>query len=188
MKLVVIGASTGGVELLSWLVSQLPANLKYPILIVQHIPTDMPDSYINTIAKGSRVSVKEAYHLEHIKPGTVYFAPADYHLMVESKDLLALSVDDKVNYARPSIDVLFYSAAEVYKQNCVGIVLTGANSDGAAGALAIQEYGGEVLVQDPKTAQIGVMPKAVKEKLDLPTDKCLTPQQIADYLANLNKM
>lgn len=188
MQLVVIGASTGGVELLSWLLAQLPANINYPILVVQHIPVDMPDSYIGTISRGASITVKEAQHLEKIKPGIVYFAPADYHLMVETRQLMALSVDEKVNYARPSIDVLFHSAAEVFKKDCVGIVLTGANSDGTDGSLAIKEHGGRVFVQDPSTAQIAVMPASVKKQLNLTTDKCLTPQQIAEYLANLNKV
>lgn len=186
MQLVVIGASTGGVEMLSWLLAQLPANIDYPVLVVQHIPKDMPDSYIDSISRNASLEIKEAQHLEHIKPGTVYFAPADYHLMVETRKQVALSVDDKVNYARPSIDVLFHSAAEVFTNDCTGIILTGANTDGTCGCISIKKYGGEVLVQDPNTAQIAVMPDSVKKELGLSADKCLTPQQIAEYLANLN--
>lgn len=188
MQLVVIGASTGGIELLSWLLAQLPENISYPILIVQHMPQDMPDSYIDTISRGARVRVQEAQHLAKIAPDVVYFAPADYHLLIENKEELVLSADPKVNYARPSIDVLFQSAAEVFAGECLGVVLTGANSDGAVGSASIIEHGGRVLVQDPATAQVGVMPNAVKKILNLSADNCLSPQQIADYLANLSRV
>ncbi|MCF6777208.1 chemotaxis protein CheB [Thiotrichales bacterium 19X7-9] len=188
MKVIVIGASAGGINLLSQMLIKLPKPYVLPILIAQHMPYDMPDSYIERLNKHVQLKVKEASHCECIQPGIIYFAPAGYHLLVEADFTLSLSVDERVNYARPAIDVLFQSAAEVFQESLIAIVLTGANCDGVEGAKAVQDYGGCVWVQSPETAFAQVMPKAVKEALKLSSKFCLSPNELIEYLINLNQV
>lgn len=163
---VAIGASTGGLYALKRLLPALPDDFPCPILIVQHIsPTS--DNYLTVILdKISRIHVKEADEKEIILPGTAYIAPPDYHLLVEADKTLSLSVEDKVNYARPSIDVLFQTAADAYKENLVGILLTGANADGSEGIHYIKKRGGFTIVQDPQEAESPVMPNAAIQRCD----------------------
>lgn len=182
MKTVVIGASAGGIKLLSAFLPQIPKEFNSPIIITQHIPEDMPDNYIERINRKANLNVVEAKHLDIIKAGNIYFAPAGYHLLVESKKYLALSVDERVNYSRPSIDVLFESAAEIFMENLLGIVLTGANEDGVLGAKAILDSGGTVIVQDPTSAEVAVMPQAVLSKLESARLLRFNTNKIMDYL------
>jgi two-component system, chemotaxis family, protein-glutamate methylesterase/glutaminase len=109
---------------------------------------------------GSALTVKDADEKEAIRPGFVYFAPANYHLLIETDHTFSLSIDPKVNYSRPSIDVLFESAANVYGPRLIAILLTGANNDGAKGLQLIKEKGGLVIVQDPRSAEFSFMPEA----------------------------
>ena len=127
--------------------------------------------------------VQEAQDKEHIKPGHVYFAPADYHLLVDTGPSLALSIDEPVNFSRPSIDVLFESAADIYRERLLGIVLTGASQDGAAGLAAIHRLGGRTVVQDPASALVPLMPESARRRS--PVDFVLPLEQIADLLQAL---
>jgi two-component system chemotaxis response regulator CheB len=182
---VVIGASAGGVNALHKVLVPLPADIAIPILVVQHrLPT--PDDYLAfSLNKSCQLVVKEAEEKEPVEPGTVYVAPANYHLLVERDQTLSLSVDDKVCYSRPSIDVLFETAAEVYRSGLVGIIMTGASGDGAAGLGRIKENGGLTIVQDPATAEYAVMPlSAIRENA---VDKILSLQEIASFLAQFSK-
>lgn len=158
---IVIGVSTGGVQALKTLLGQLPADFPLPILIVQHISPDAGDGMAKLLDSLCAIRVKEADEQEKILPGTVYLAPPNYHLLVEQGGTLALSADPPVSYARPSVDVLFESAAEVFGPGLVGIVLTGANYDGSRGAVAIKQRGGLVVVQDPADAVAQQMPESV---------------------------
>ena len=126
------------------------------------------------------LEVKEAEEKEPVQPGYVYFAPANYHLLIEDDRSFALSIDEKVNYTRPSIDVLFESAADVYGSSLIGIILSGANNDGVAGMLRIKRSGGLVIVQDPDTADAPFMPKAVLEAISV--DYKLAPRSIGHLL------
>ena len=186
MKAIVIGASAGGIKLLTKILSKLPKNYGFPILVAQHIPYDMPDSYLENMNSDSELTIKEAQHNEDISWGYVYFAPADYHLLVESEHKLALSVDPPVHYARPSIDVLFQSAAEVFKKDLVGIILTGANEDGAEGVRLIKMFGGKVIVQHPETAEVSVMPEAARQAIKMPINECLNVDEIIQFLIKIN--
>jgi two-component system chemotaxis response regulator CheB len=160
VEAIVVGASAGAVEALSRLLPALPADYPLPLLIVVHIPPDRDNALVALLRQRSRLAVVEAEDKAPIAPGTAYFAPADYHLLVETDRTLALSADDLVLFSRPSIDVLFESAAQAYGPALVGVVLTGANEDGARGLAAIAEAGGLALVQDPDEASARTMPDA----------------------------
>ncbi|GAA4330163.1 chemotaxis protein CheB [Pigmentiphaga soli] len=157
---VVIGASAGGIEALGTLLPALPADFAPPVLVVQHIVPDHASLLAELFADRCAVRVEEASDKREIAGGCIYFAPPDYHLQVEPDRTLALSVDDAVNFSRPSIDVLFESAAWTYGPRLLGILLTGASPDGAAGLLAIRQAGGRTWVQDPATAAMDIMPLA----------------------------
>ncbi len=167
-KAVVIGVSAGGLNALKELLLLLPGNFNMAVIIVQHrLNSDSTflSDYYNDI---SELKVKEAELREKIEAGIVYFAPAGYHLYVEKDRTFGLSLDPLVNYSIPSIDVLFTSAAEVYRDELIGIVLTGANRDGAEGLFDIKEQGGLTIVQDPATAYAADMPEAAIKRANPP--------------------
>lgn len=157
---IVIGVSSGGISALKILFSILPADFNIPIIIVQHIGPRSDSQWIQILNEKSKIEIKEADEKEKIKKGIVYIAPPNYHLLIEKNKTFSLSIDERVNYARPSIDVLFESAAEAYKSTLIGIILTGANHDGAKGIKCIKEYGGLVIIQDPDTAESVYMPRS----------------------------
>ncbi len=157
---VVIGASAGGIAALEKVLSKLKNNCTLSILIVQHISADGGRYLVEHFGSSCDLPVQEAEDKEKIEPGTIYFAPANYHLLVEREKTMALSIDAKVNYSRPAIDVLFTTAAEAYGQKLVGVVLTGANADGAAGLARIKDMGGLTVVQSPESAEVATMPQA----------------------------
>jgi two-component system chemotaxis response regulator CheB len=156
---VVIGASAGGVDALSTLLPALPAGLRAPVFVVLHLPREHRSLLVEIFTPKCAVPVREALDKEPVAPGTVYFAPPDYHLLLDVGPRLALSVDPPVHYSRPAIDVLFQSAADVYGPRLLGLVLTGGNEDGAAGLVAIRAAGGLTGVQDPADAQVPRMPE-----------------------------
>ncbi|UXY15367.1 chemotaxis protein CheB [Chitiniphilus purpureus] len=160
LQAVVIGASAGGIEALLRLLPALPATCACPIVTVLHLPEGHTSLLPEVFAPRVALAVKEADEKEVLQPGTLYFAPPGYHLLIESDRTFALSIDAPVHYSRPSIDVLFQSAATVYGGSLAAVLLTGANEDGATGLARVVECGGRVLIQDPDEAQIAVMPKA----------------------------
>jgi two-component system chemotaxis response regulator CheB len=143
---VVIGASAGGVEALSVLLPALSAESKAAFFIVLHLPRDRPSLLSEIFARKCRLPVKEAQDKESVTPGTVYFAPTNYHLLLDPGPQMALSADDPVHHSRPSVDVLFESAAHIYAHRLLGIILTGANEDGAEGLAAVHDSGGVTVV------------------------------------------
>jgi two-component system chemotaxis response regulator CheB len=158
---VVIGASAGGLGALQILFSNIGKKFHLPVLMVQHMHPES-DDYLGQILKSySHLKFKEADDKEPIEMGTVYYAPANYHLLVSGDKSLVLNVDEKVNYCRPSVDVLFESAADVYRQRLIGIILTGSNQDGSAGMSMIKRRGGLTIVQDPLQAEVDTMPRSV---------------------------
>jgi two-component system, chemotaxis family, protein-glutamate methylesterase/glutaminase len=183
IEAVVIGASAGGVQALSVLLPALPAHALAAILIVLHLPRDRPSLLADVFAHKCSLGVLEAQDKQPIVPGTVYFAPANYHLLVDQGPQLALSVDDLVHHSRPSIDVLFESAAELYGNRLLGIILTGANEDGAQGLAAVHDSGGVTVVQEPATAH---SPQMILSALKLrPPDHVLSLHGIAAMLSTL---
>lgn len=160
IEALVIGASAGAVEALSAILPRLPADYPLAVIVVVHVPSDRRNALATLFQAKCRINVCEAEDKEPVAPGTVYFAPPDYHLLVEADRTLSLSADDPVLYSRPSIDVLFESAADAYGAALAGVVLTGANQDGARGLAAVAEAGGIALVEDPATATASTMPAA----------------------------
>ena len=165
-RAVVIGVSAGGIQALSTLLPLLPKDFSLPILVVQHRLAGSDDYITKSLNQICAMQVKEAEEKEAVKAGCVYLAPADYHLLVERDQTLSLSVDEKVNYSRPAIDVLFESAAYAWSSGLIGIVLTGANSDGAKGLALVKQLGGTAIVQNPDTAEHGTMPRAALASAD----------------------
>ena len=160
-RLVVVGASWGGFQAVGDLVAGLNERCALAVAVAQHRAPDAPaDAYVRAIQARSRLPVSEAEDKDQIEQGHVYVAPADYHLLVD-EDHFALSIEGPVRFSRPSIDVLFESAAESFGERAVAVVLTGANDDGCRGALAIKEAGGLVYAQDPETAERREMPDGV---------------------------
>jgi two-component system, chemotaxis family, protein-glutamate methylesterase/glutaminase len=181
---VVIGASAGGIEALTLLLPALPLGLRPPVFIVLHLPRDKPSVLAEIFARKCAVPVREAEDKETIAPGTVYFAPNNYHLLVDQGPHLSLSADDPVHHSRPSVDVLFESAADIYRDRLLGIILTGANDDGASGLAAVHDAGGVTVVQRPDTARA---PHMALSALKLrPADWVLTLDEIAGMLRTLD--
>jgi two-component system chemotaxis response regulator CheB len=163
IELVVIGASLGGLDALQLLLSGFPPGLPAAVAIVQHRLAGLESRLVVLLRKHSVLPVSEPEDKEPIRAGHVYLAPADYHLLVEP-GMFALSTEGPVNFARPSVDALFESAADGYGERLLGVVLTGSNEDGAAGADAIKRRGGVVLVQDPDDAFSPISPRAAIER------------------------
>lgn len=157
---IAIGVSTGGVQALKTLFGRLPSDFPLPLLVVQHISPEAGNGMAKLLDDQCAIRVKEADEQDVVLPGTVYLAPPNYHLLVEKACTLSLSADAPVSYARPSVDVLFESAAAVYGAGLIAMVLTGANHDGSRGAKAVKRRGGIVVVQDPEDAEARQMPDA----------------------------
>ncbi len=158
-KIVVMGASLGGMAALKVVLKALPKDFPLPLAVVVHRSTDHQGLLVKTLQKSSALSVVEVEDKQSILPGHAFVAPADYHLLVE-EDHFALSTEASVNYARPSIDVLFESAADCMGNQVMGVILSGANEDGALGLVAVKRRGGMTVVQDPATAEARAMPEA----------------------------
>jgi two-component system chemotaxis response regulator CheB len=182
--LVVIGASLGGLHALEILLAGLPAHFSLPVAIGQHRHQDADDALCAALQRCSALPVGEAEDKEAIVPGRVYVAPAGYHLLVE-EGRFALSTEAPVGHARPSIDALFASAADVYATGIIGVILTGASKDGSRGAARIKGRGGVVIVQDPRTAEGSVMPEAAIAATNV--DRILPLAAIAPCVAALHR-
>lgn len=157
---VAMGASAGGVDALGQLLAALPREFPAAVFIVLHMSRERPSLLADLFQARCALPVREATDKEPVQAGCVYLAPPDYHLLVDAGPQLALSVDEPVQYSRPSIDVLFETAADEYGERLLGIVLTGGNDDGARGLVAIRAAGGLGAVQDPATAMVPAMPSA----------------------------
>lgn len=180
VRAVVVGASAGAVEALLTLLPLLPENYALPLFVVVHLPPDRESTLAGLLDARCRIKVKEAEDKEPIVPGTAYIAPPDYHLLIEPEMLLSLSSEEAVLYSRPSIDVLFESAADAYRHALAGVILTGANADGARGLRAVSDAGGLTLVQTPAEADAAAMPLAALNAC--PSARPLTLAQIAEVL------
>ncbi len=153
-----MGVSTGGVAALKYILGGVAVDFPIPIIIATHITPDSDDALAVLLDNLCGIRVKEGDDGEKVVPGTVYLAPANYHLLVERGGCLALSVDPPINYARPSVDALFESAAVAYGTTLIGVILTGAGFDGGKGLLRIKNNGGVTIVQDPADAEMESMP------------------------------
>jgi two-component system chemotaxis response regulator CheB len=182
--LIAIGASAGGLNAVSRLLGLLPADFEVPIAIVQHRSKESL-ALAEVVQAATTLRVLEVEDKQPLEPRTVYIAPPDYHLLIDD-GRFSLSTDDLVRFSRPSIDVFFDSAADAFGPRLIGIVLTGANSDGSQGLLTIAERGGQTLVQDPATAEIAVMPAAAQNAV--PKAKVLSIEALAEHLIRLERL
>ena len=180
---IAIGSSAGGIDALDFLLPHLRSDTKVSVFIVQHIKANSDSFFVTMMNRKCQFRVKEPCNTEEIAPGTIYFAPPDYHMLIEENFTLTLSADEKVNFSRPSIDVMFETAAEAYGKNLIGIILTGANKDGSVGLRSIKRRGGITIVQNPKNAAFPEMPTAALA-LHAP-DKILSLEDIGAYLMTL---
>jgi two-component system chemotaxis response regulator CheB len=165
IEAVIIGASAGGFEALLAVLKGLPASYPMPLVVVLHLPENHDSRLAELFGLRLPLQAREARDKESLAAGTVYFAPSGYHLSIENDRSFSLSCEDRVSYARPSIDVLFASAADAYGKSLAGILLTGANYDGAAGLSGMRLAGSLTIVQDPATAEVSTMPEAALRRM-----------------------
>lgn len=180
---IVIGGSAGGTKVLIQVLSVLPSDYRLPIFVCTHLHVTDDGGYARQLDADLALTVIEAYDKQPLGPGVVHIAPANYHLLIERSRTLALSTTAKVHWARPSIDVLFESAAYVFTTSLVGILLSGANEDGAAGLRIIRDLGGLTIAQDPATAEQPTMPQAAIERQA--AARVLSPPEIQKLVAGL---
>ncbi|MFU8818515.1 MAG: chemotaxis protein CheB [Desulfurivibrio sp.] len=182
-RAVVIGVSAGGLEALRLILARLPADFPVPVVVVQHQGPEAEGFLARYLDQRCEVVVKEAEDKETALPGTVYLAPANYHLLLEDDGSFALSLEGRHRFSRPSIDILFESAADVYGPRLIAVILTGANDDGSQGLAAVKRRGGLAVVQDPATAEVAAMPTAAIAAAAV--DFVLPLRAIGPFLVNL---
>lgn len=183
LEALVVGASAGAFEALGAILPELPSDYPLPILIVVHVPADRKSLLADLLQDRCRIRVREVEDKEPLRPGVAYLAPPDYHFLVEPNRRASLSSEEPVQYARPSIDVLFETAAEAYGPGLVGLILTGANHDGAAGLRAVGEAGGVAVVQAPETASSPLMPQSALNAC--PDARVLRLKEIPGFLLGM---
>lgn len=180
---IVIGASAGGFNAYTQIISALPPDFPLPLMLVQHC-MESENSYLAThLNNHCKLEVVEVTDKQKIEPGYVYVCPPGYHLLIESKHHMALSLEPPLNYSRPSIDLLFESAANVYHDKLICILLTGASNDGTSGMKYVHELGGLCVVQDPRTADAQTMPQSAINCI--PVNYILPLSDIGNWIAAL---
>lgn len=182
--LVAIGVSAGGLDALEKILPALPRAYALAVIVVQHVHPDSDPGRATLLQAACRLPVKEADEKEPLRSGTVYLAPPNYHLLVEQDLTLSLTTEERVCFARPSIDVLMETAADACGESMIGVLLTGANHDGSWGLQYVQRMGGRTLVQDPETAAFPAMPRAALATLH--PDYVMPLDQIGTFLATLS--
>ena len=182
-KLLVIGGSAGSLNVILNLLPQLEETIPFAIIIVLHRKNAFNSKLSELLGSKTHVIVKEAEEKEKIIPGVIYLAPADYHLLIEKNHTLSLDFSEKINHSRPSIDVVLESAADVYGNKLVALLLSGANNDGVNGLQAVKEAGGKVWVQQPQSAEISFMPESAIANVKV--DLVLHPLEMIQHIKNL---
>jgi two-component system chemotaxis response regulator CheB len=179
-RAVIIGGSAGSLDVLLKVLPALSPLLNFPIVIVIHRKPDADSLLPDLLSSRTKLRVKEVDEKESIQGGTIYIAPADYHLLVEQDYTFSLDYSEKINFSRPAIDVTFQTAAEVYKDGLVGILLSGSNSDGVEGLKSVKIWGGEAVVQDPESAQVPYMPEQAIKHVKI--DRILSIETMAEFI------
>jgi len=182
-KAIVIGGSAGSFQSILHIIEALPKNFSIPIIITLHRLKQVRSGLIESIALKSNNSILEPFDKQLIEPRSIYFAPSNYHIIIENDYSFSLSTEEAVEFSRPSIDIMFLSAAKVYKNTVLAILLSGANKDGAQGIKSIKEHGGTVIIQDPKEAEVPIMPKSALEIIK--PNYIFTIQEIINYMQNI---
>lgn len=181
---VIIGGSAGSLEVLLKVLPILDPEITFPVVIVIHRKHGTDSLLPELLSSRTRLRVKEVDEKEAISAGTVYIAPSDYHLLIEQDRTFSLDYSEKINYSRPSIDVTFQTAAEVYKDKLTCILLSGSNADGVKGLKSVKSWGGTAVIQNPETAQVAYMP--AQAKLHVQIDEELDIESIGDFINSLN--
>jgi len=184
-KAVIIGGSAGSFQIVLKIISNLPKDFYLPVFLSLHRLKHIRSGFVEALLTKSKLPIKEPFDKEMIKPGIIYLAPANYHMYIELGNRIALSTEPPVNHSRPSIDLSFFSAANVYREKLIGIILSGANRDGALGLKEVKKYNGTTIVQDPLESQINTMPNAAIEKTKV--DYIYKTPEIIKFLNNLNQ-
>lgn len=184
-KAVVIGGSAGSFQGITRMLSEIPDDFEIPIIMCLHRLKHVRNGFVEALSLKSIRPVVEPYDKEPIKKNKIYLAPSNYHMSVELGNTFSLSTEDMINNSRPAIDVTLSTAAYVYKSKCVGILLSGANKDGALGMKRIKDRGGVTIIQDPSECMIATMPEAAMAITEI--DHVLDVQNIISYLKGLNK-
>ena len=179
-KALIIGGSAGSLDVLLKVLPAVDCDISFPILIVIHRKKGTDSLLADLLSAKTLLNVKEAEEKEGLFAGSIYIAPSDYHLLIERDLTISLDSSEKVNYSRPSIDVTFHSAAEVYREKLACILLSGSNSDGVSGLISTKRFGGETAVQDPSSAQVDYMPKQAILKAEV--DYVLKIEEMANYI------
>lgn len=183
-KAIVIGGSAGSFQVLTKILSSLPNTFNIPVLLSMHRLKHVRSGFLEALAIKSGIPVIEPVDKEQIRPGRAYLAPANYHMYIELGNRIALSTEEPVNHSRPSIDLSFITAANAFRDKLVGIILSGANSDGAAGLQKVKELNGLAIVQDPQECQVRTMTESAMKLTRV--DHVLTTDQIIKFLLKLN--
>ena len=181
-QLLIIGGSAGSLEILTFLLPKLILPVTYAIVIVIHRKQASDDLLTGLLQNDCSLPVREVGEKEVIRAGRVYLAPSDYHLLFEKNKSFSLDHSEKINYSRPSIDVSFESASHVFKENVLGLLLSGANQDGTAGLKQIRKMGGKIIIQDPQTASFPYMPTHALQEF-LP-DAVLAKEEMNTFINN----
>lgn len=182
-ELVLIGGSAGSLQVILEMIKNISEKLNFPIILVLHRKAHSTNILQTLLQQFISTEVVEIDDKTDIRKNKIYIVPADYHLLFENKKTMSLDSSEKMNYSRPSIDVTFKSAAEVYGKTLVGILLSGANADGVEGLAYIKNNNGKVWIQDPKTAEVDYMPKHAVEEVKY--DHLIKPDNLADYINQL---
>lgn len=186
IKLIIIGGSAGSFQVITRIIHNLPKDYPIPVVLALHRLKHVRHGFVEALMIKSKMRVIEPYDKEKIRAGNIYLAPANYHLYVELAGTFALSTEEAVNHSRPSIDLTFMTAGYAYKNKSVGIILSGANKDGALGLKKIKDYGGITVVQDPSDAQMPTMPVAAIERAGK-ADHVMKSDEIIKFLNSLLK-
>ncbi len=182
-KAVIIGGSAGSFQVITKILANIPAGFDIPIFLCLHRLKHVRTGFEEALSIKSTLPIIEPYDKQHIRPGKIYLAPANYHMYMELGNTFALSTEPPVNHSRPSIDLSFFSAAYTYKNKLVGIILSGANKDGALGLKQVKLAGGTAIVQDPNECQVKTMPTAAMAATDV--DYIFTTDQIISFLKKI---
>lgn len=181
-EIIVFGGSAGSVDVLLSILPKLPVKFPFPIVVVIH-RKDMDDSVLESVMKSRcQLNVIEIEDKTFIKDGTIFLAPAGYHLLVENDYSFSLDLSEKINFSRPNIDVALESIVNIYKNRVIGILLSGGNEDGARGMKLIKDAGGLIMIQSPESSLVPVMPKSIESLVE--PHNILSPDEICNFLLN----
>jgi two-component system chemotaxis response regulator CheB len=183
-RILVIGGSAGSLEVLLRILRVLKGGFKFPFVVILHRGSPADSVLAELLTFKTRIPIREIEDKEPIQNGVIYLAPSNYHVLIETENEFSLDYSEKVNYSRPSIDVTFMSAADVFGKSTVGILLSGANDDGTNGLKAIAAAGGTTVVQDPKSAKVSMMPQNAIDNLDV--RHIIGDRELGEFINSLN--